>query len=211
MSKNIKLNNTDYSGVSTVQLPTTDGGVASFKDTDEIVIPTGIKEITSNGTFDVTNFAKALVNVASSGGSGASGSFPIYTGEQVISNKNTQKKVEHNLNLSSYLFIFWDANFDEFKAQTEESSAPAVFGVGHYRLSANFIPDLLESENICGKQVATYKPSTQTSSILSTAENRTQAEVSNENVFYLNGVHQIRNTTYKWIIIDLSSLSAGGE
>lgn len=69
MSKNIKLNDTNYNGVSTVQLPTTDGGIATFKDTDEITTPSGAKTITENGTHDVTNFAQAIVNVASSGGS----------------------------------------------------------------------------------------------------------------------------------------------
>ena len=63
MSKNIRLNNTDYSGVSTVQLPTTSGGTATFKDTDEITTPSGVKNITENGTHDVTNFASAVVNV----------------------------------------------------------------------------------------------------------------------------------------------------
>ena len=77
MSKNIKLNDTNYNGVSTVQLPTVEGRTATFKDTDEITTPTGTKTITENGTFDVTNFAQAIVNVASSGGGteSASGTF----------------------------------------------------------------------------------------------------------------------------------------
>ena len=36
MSKNVKLNNTNYTGISTVQLPTADGGTATFQDVDEI-------------------------------------------------------------------------------------------------------------------------------------------------------------------------------
>lgn len=76
MGKNIKLNNMEYNGVSTVQLPTADGGTATFKDVDEIVTPSGIKEITENGTFDVAEFAKVAVSVAASGGSGgAQGTF----------------------------------------------------------------------------------------------------------------------------------------
>lgn len=72
MSKNIKLNDTDYNGVSTVQLPTTSGGTATFKDTDEIKTPSGSTTITENGTHDVTNFASAIVNVPTSGSSGSS-------------------------------------------------------------------------------------------------------------------------------------------
>ena len=37
------------------------------------ITPTGTKEITQNGTYDVTNFAKVLVNVASTGGSTGGG------------------------------------------------------------------------------------------------------------------------------------------
>ena len=37
------------------------------------ITPTGTKEITQNGTYDVTNFATVLVNVASSGGNTESG------------------------------------------------------------------------------------------------------------------------------------------
>ena len=67
MSKNVTVNGVDYTGVSQVQLPTTAGGTALFKDVDEITTPSGSVTITENGTHDVTNYAQAVVSVASSG------------------------------------------------------------------------------------------------------------------------------------------------
>lgn len=68
--KNVNVNGVDYSGVSQVQLKTTSGGTALFKDVDEIVTPSGVKTITENGTYDVTNFATLVANIAASGGGG---------------------------------------------------------------------------------------------------------------------------------------------
>lgn len=96
MSKNVKLNNTNYSGVSTVQIPTTDGGTAEFKDVDEITVPTGTKTITANGTHDVRAYAQAVVNVptgdgdASGGGTGSSG---VYT--EIFNTTITEAKNDH--------------------------------------------------------------------------------------------------------------------
>lgn len=60
MSKNITLNGQTYSGVSEVELPVS-GGTAKFKDEDEIVAPTGKKNITDTAETDVTNYASAQV------------------------------------------------------------------------------------------------------------------------------------------------------
>lgn len=77
MSKNIKLNDTNYNAVSTVQLPTADGGTASFKDVDEITTPSGSVTITENGTHDVTNYESAVVNVSTSEGTASENSYEM--------------------------------------------------------------------------------------------------------------------------------------
>jgi hypothetical protein len=68
MSKYIKLNDISYGGISTVELPTPSGGMATFKDIDEIITPSGTVTITSNGTHNVSNYENALVEVAQAGG-----------------------------------------------------------------------------------------------------------------------------------------------
>lgn len=75
MSKNIIINGTTYSGISTIRSKTS-GGTTDFKDIDEISSPSGSIKITSNGIHDVTNYASADVNVES-GGSFSATELPV--------------------------------------------------------------------------------------------------------------------------------------
>lgn len=70
MSKNVNVNGKEYTGVSQVQLKTTEGGTALFKDVDEITTPSGSVTITKNGTHDVSAYAQAVVDVAAGGSDG---------------------------------------------------------------------------------------------------------------------------------------------
>lgn len=67
MSKNIVLKGNTYSGVSFIDVKTDEGETVRFQDVDEITTPSGSIEIKENGTFDVSKYASAVVNVISSG------------------------------------------------------------------------------------------------------------------------------------------------
>lgn len=70
---NISLLGATYSGVAGVTLPKSGGGTATFPWVE------GSETKTANGTYDVTNLAQLIVNVAGGGGSGLEYETGTYT------------------------------------------------------------------------------------------------------------------------------------
>ena len=160
------------------------------------IIPTGSLSISENGTFDVSAYASAVVNVAAAAG------LPIYKGKHTVSNKNTQHAVTHNLNLNSYLYMYWLDDMDTFLAGTTDTNNGVVFGI------ASFNPDLglpcegLDATKTTFGATRTYKQSTQAWSG-SAAPNAS----STKDTMELNFTYGVIIGTYSYIIIDLSNFA----
>lgn len=131
MSKNIKLNETQYNGISMINVPTTSGGTASFKDVDEITTPSGTKTITANGTYDVTEFATATVNVPTGGGSGS-----METGTIVGDDTNT---LEILVSSKKTHIVLWANIADAIATSTAfvNTEVNAIKGMGMYYSMTN--------------------------------------------------------------------------
>lgn len=116
---NIFLLGATYSGVSAVTLPKSGGGTATFPWVE------GSETKTENGTYDVTNLAQLIVNVAGGGGSGLEYETGTYEPTSDIarpqilwSNTHTEAPVlvymcdvtgtAHSATNSNYVFIFAD-------------------------------------------------------------------------------------------------------
>ncbi len=108
MSKHVNVNGINYSGVSQVQLKTADGGTAMFKDVDEIVTPSGAMNITENGTFDVSAFASAIVNVVANGDGELETGTVVGNGTNTIEITTTGKK--------SRLMLYGSSNIEDYSA-----------------------------------------------------------------------------------------------
>lgn len=187
---NLLINGQTYNGVTKVKIPNTNAGQ------EEFIQPTGTKQISTNGTFDVSAYASAIVNVAAAAG------LPIYKGKYTVSNKNTQHAVTHNLNLNSYLYMYWLDDMDTFLAGTTGTSVDIVFGI------ASFNPDLgLPCEGLDAARTTLgfargYKQSTQAWSASGVGNNNTTKDTME-----LNFTYSITVGTYSYIIIDLSNLA----
>lgn len=71
MAKHIVINGKNYRNVSKVELPTSDGGTALFRDAEEVMeVPTETLPISANGEYNVKEYAAVQVAVPTEGAEG---------------------------------------------------------------------------------------------------------------------------------------------
>ena len=149
MSQNITLNDTAYTGITKLRAKKTGSSdYAEFVDTSDAnaaasniasgktayvggskitgthscsggITPTGDISITENGTFDVTNYAQAIVNVASSGSSELTFT-EVTTSSEGVYLTNTSDYGELNVELPSsgidFYILYATASTNAFRA-----------------------------------------------------------------------------------------------
>lgn len=106
---------TGYDGLSSV-------GVTVNPIPSEYVIPSGTKSITENGTYDVAAFASAIINVASSGGSGLEYDAGTFTLASDYGGGTGGYSIPHNLGEIPAVIIVWTDYFDDETHTTTKNS-----------------------------------------------------------------------------------------
>lgn len=106
---------TGYDGLSSV-------GVTVNPIPSEYVIPSGTKSITENGTYDVAAFASAMINVASSGGSGLEYDAGTFTLASDYGGGTGGYSIPHNLGEIPAVIIVWTDYFDDKTHTTTKNS-----------------------------------------------------------------------------------------
>ena len=126
---NISLLGATYSGVAGVTLPTSGGGTATFPWVE------GSETKTANGTYDVTNLAQLIVNVAGGGGSGLGYETGTYTPNADIARPTITWSKTHSE--APFFVLFVDATGT---AHSVTNSSYCFAFVDYYKLYGTGIP-----------------------------------------------------------------------
>lgn len=158
------------------------------------IVPTGALNISENGTFNVNAYASAIVNVASASG------LPIYTGKHTVSNKNTQHNINHNLNLDSYICLYWLDDMSSYLSDTTSTAFAIMFGIGTFKADLGLAS---ENSGYTGYGVVKgYKQSDGSWTFTGNYNN-----ITSKDKMEMNYTYEVIVGTYSYIIIDLSNLS----
>lgn len=156
---NISLLGATYSGVTGVTLPKSGGGTATFPWVE------GSETKTANGTYDVTNLAQLVVNVAGGGGGGLEYETGVYTPSSDIARPqikwaNThseapvlvlftdQTGTAHTATNSNYNFMYCDF-YKLWGYGIPYSSSAYRYAVAHYCYRANSTSSISQGAVIC--------------------------------------------------------------
>lgn len=142
--------------------------------------------------------AQVIVEAASAAG------LPIYTGTHTVNNRNTQHVINHNLNLDSYIGIYWLDDMASYMEDTSKTDDSVMFGMAGYKVDLG-----LSSENGVNSgigYVKSYKPST---AAWKGSGSSTNASTKDE--LEMNYTYAVYYGNYRYIIIDLSNLSRGAS
>lgn len=156
---NISLLGATYNGVSGIQLPTSGGGTATFPWVE------GSKTVTENDTYDVTNLAQLVVNVAGGGGSGLEYETGTYTPSSDIARPtiqwaNTHSEAPilvlfsdmtgtgHNATNSNYNFMYCDF-YKLWGHGIPYSSSGFRYAVAYFSYRASSTSSITSSSLIC--------------------------------------------------------------
>lgn len=166
-------------------------------DTDLTAVANAIR--TKGGTSAQLAFPSEFVSAIEAISTGGGG-LPIYTGKHTVSNKNTQHAIKHNLNLNSYICLYWFDDMTTYVSGTTGTDTAIMFGVGTYKADLG-----LASENSGHSgygMIKAYKQSTSGWAFLGNYNDTTSKDQMEMNYTY-----GVIVGTYSYVIIDLSNLS----
>ena len=142
--------------------------------------------------------AQVIVEAASAAG------LPIYTGTHTVNNRNTQHVINHNLNLDSYIGIYWLDDMASYMEDTSKTDTSIMFGMAGYKVDLG-----LSSENGLATGIGFVKA--YKSSTAAWKGNGDSTNASTKDALEMNYLYGAAEGTYNYVIIDLSNLSRGAS